>query len=571
MQVPTSQNNNGYKYTPVPQKAKFRMSRASRTPVASRRKSTINVGRNYGRRDENDEDLAATLELEKLEQETTLALQEIDKNLSRANAIINDRVFPTLKNYARASADVWANVNFWKYFFEESAGVELAAYEESGPSLAVDFNTLTNSKSYVLPDETREDPKNTDLDTDLAPHFKKPLLKAFAPEETPTWSTEQPSAPPKYYGGQIQASTPQLGPSRPSLAPYEGRPTGNAIRFDSNDTFGGDLPHGAQSMSSPAKKDLHLRSPEVMTIRKVANTYHRLSISPKKRTSRSPATKRGEEEDPNLGDFRRRSSVIQNLLESSPTAPQPPELLSRIGTSHPDSADLGRLSPVVLLKSATPNPRPSSAFNIEEENTIQRFPTTPNFGSAGRSDRPIDVRRTPLGIRSRYDANDSAITPPPDLQIQSSQQPVAPQDEDVPLPDLETVDLPNKKRKISEVAGNDDANVFLENNRDRNNLVASTIYHSILQQQNNLHSSRENTHSQSISHLFEELRPDPNAPQKEAPVPEKHNDLFEDLGRDNSVIGNDSVEEPTGNTSELGAVLKERLKNLTNYTKTFRD
>lgn len=546
------------------------MSRASKTPVASRRKSTINVGRNYGRRDENDEDLAATLELERLEQETTLALQEIDKNLLRANTIINDRIFPTLKNYARASSDVWANVNFWKYFFEESAGVELAAYEESAPSLAVDFNTLSNSKSYVLPDETREDPKNADLDTDEA-GFKKPLLKTFVPEETPTWSTEQPSAPPRYYQGQIQASTPQLGPSRPSLAPVEGRPIGNAIRFDSNDTFGGDLLPGAKSMSSPAKKDLQLRSPEVMTIRKVANSYHRLSISPKRQPSRSPARKRKDEEDP---DFRRRSSVIQNLLESSPTVPQPPELLSRIGISQPSSTEPAGKSPVRLLSSGTPNPRPSSVFNIEQENTIQRFPTTPNFASAGRSERPIDLRRTPLAIRSRYDANDSAITPPPDLQIQLSQQPEAPQDEDVPLPDLETVDLPNKKRKISGAPQeeNDDANVFLENNRDRNNLVASTIYHSILQQQNNLQGSRDNTHSQSISHLFDELRPDPNAPSKEVSAPELHNNLFEDLGRDNSVIGNDNtMEEPTGNTSELGANLRERLKNLTNYTKNLRD
>lgn len=88
----------------------------------SRRKSTVHVGR--------PRDDSPALELERLEQATTLVLQEIDHNLSRANSIISDAIFPVLQKYAGASAHAWANAGFWKHFLEEAADVEINTLDQ---------------------------------------------------------------------------------------------------------------------------------------------------------------------------------------------------------------------------------------------------------------------------------------------------------------------------------------------------------------------------------------------------------------------------------------------------------
>lgn len=109
----------------------------------SRRKSTVHVGR--------PRDDSPALELERLEQATTLVLQEIDHNLSRANAIINDAVFPVLQKYAGASAHAWANAGFWKHFLEEAADVEINTLDQpldhddaTIPALQKQLQTLQN-------------------------------------------------------------------------------------------------------------------------------------------------------------------------------------------------------------------------------------------------------------------------------------------------------------------------------------------------------------------------------------------------------------------------------------------
>lgn len=96
--------------------------------MSTRRKSTVSVNRSS--RAERPHEESAALELERLEQETTLVLQEIDLNLSHANAVINDRIFPILKKYAAATGQVWTNVGFWKHFLEEAADVEILTFEE---------------------------------------------------------------------------------------------------------------------------------------------------------------------------------------------------------------------------------------------------------------------------------------------------------------------------------------------------------------------------------------------------------------------------------------------------------
>ncbi|KAK9352150.1 DASH complex subunit Ask1-domain-containing protein [Lipomyces doorenjongii] len=71
-----------------------------------------------------------TEELEKIEQSITLTLQEIDQNFSTSHRIITSSILPIVEEYALQSQAVWQSSKFWKEFFESSANVSLAGYEE---------------------------------------------------------------------------------------------------------------------------------------------------------------------------------------------------------------------------------------------------------------------------------------------------------------------------------------------------------------------------------------------------------------------------------------------------------
>ncbi|KAK5112215.1 hypothetical protein LTR62_004376 [Meristemomyces frigidus] len=74
--------------------------------------------------------LSLTEELERLEQQITLTLQEIDSNFSKAHRIVTGSILPIVEQYAKHSNDVWEGSKFWKHFFEASANVSLSGYEE---------------------------------------------------------------------------------------------------------------------------------------------------------------------------------------------------------------------------------------------------------------------------------------------------------------------------------------------------------------------------------------------------------------------------------------------------------
>ena len=99
------------------------MKRYSIAPTSSRRKSAIDATL-------PESNLPARQILEQLDQDTTFVLQEIDKNISRANTVINDKIKPMIQEYAFQSWKVWENTGFWKHFFEQSANVELDSYVE---------------------------------------------------------------------------------------------------------------------------------------------------------------------------------------------------------------------------------------------------------------------------------------------------------------------------------------------------------------------------------------------------------------------------------------------------------
>lgn len=336
----------------------------------SRRKSTITL---RATRDESV--LGDTLELEKINQEITLVLQEIDSNLSKSNAIINNKIFPILRDYAEALGQVWKNVNFWKYFLEEAAGVEIED----------------------IPDDQKPH-QILSLDNEEEEETKKPT------ENTTTWTAEQQRVL-KSNQTYMNASTPERISRPPALQPLE---------------------QLQPSENGPAGTLMSLDN-------------HRILVSPKKRSG---------------GD---RSLVIQDLINSSPTLPKPPVLLSDIGRSSlgrskdPESLDkpYDRLSPIHLT--------PARADGV------QRFPRTPNH-----SDPRLD---TPALSPNVFDDDESDLQPPElahtpsaapllDFNVNNSAELQPPILQTQQQPNTQPEGLPKKKRKLS--VGDDEENVFLD-------------------------------------------------------------------------------------------------------------
>ncbi|KAK6463384.1 DASH complex subunit ask1 [Scheffersomyces coipomensis] len=518
------------------------MKRYSIAPSSSRRKSTIKAS--FG-----EDTAAAREELERLEQETTLVLQEIDKNISRGNAIINDRLIPIIKDYSVESKKVWDNAGFWKFFFEQSANVELNSYEDP-INLNTELNTITNARNNLFNDDDNDEEdseveidhneNNKDIETGGG-QFLKPISKPIhIEEETPTWSTEQSKVQQQQQQQLLQqqrqiqsSSTPQLHKRPSSLLPEYNK---LAKRYDSNDSLGIQNPPSLtaiDSSNSPIKKR---SSPgKVQTIRQSLDSYHRVSISPKKSWS-TPAKTDLEHQN------NKRSSMIQELL-SSPTLPEPPVLQSELGnypssssSSHRSTSksqepiDAARFSPILVESVFSPEKRKRQSASPQKsrENTVQRFPTTPKFAErlsgGGSSARAGDRANTPLQLRfGTGDEEDSDIQPPELQNIALTTTTDTSSDrnpgllDNIPIPELEPVDsrkrfdesVENSAHKRSRLldVGDDDDNVFLDNVSNKS--AGSTIYHSLTQKETN--QSRDNTNhshqsqSRSLSQVFDDV------------------------------------------------------------------
>ncbi|CAI5759596.1 unnamed protein product [Candida verbasci] len=387
-------------------------------PSSSKRKSSSSNNK--------DDDLHAARQiLEQLDQDTTSVLQDIDKNISRANQIINDRIIPAVKGYAIESQKVWENAGFWKHFFEQSANIELNTYEEP----------IDISKGVF----TKEDEENQS-DSDPLLKFKKPLLR-HQDEETPTWSTDQKATPKRREKSDLSS---------------------------------------IQQKPSPVK---------IHTIRQSLEAYHRLSVSPKKQqdSQRTPLSTR-------------RQTVIQNILNSSPTFPEPPILKSEIGTENNSN---------IFQASSSP----------KKPIDLQKFPDTPKY------------KRLSGGSIPNLNKDDE-ILEPPQLSDKVGEGTVS---SSLNAPELRTIkDSSNKRRKT-----NDPDNIFLERNSPSN------------------HSEHSN-HSKSrfdeaLLNLRDQLRP-PNSGDE---VNEVVKDVTENVKKDASGKDNDNL------TAELGP-LREKWDRLTN-------
>lgn len=422
----------------------------------------------------------ATLELEKLDQEITLTLQEIDKNLLKANAVISEKMFPILARYSQSSQKVWNNANFWKYFLEQSADVELTSYEAPA-NLGTNLNTLANSKradNDAVVDNTSKTTEwpEKELSDREDNHVHRldvgEKRRTFAGlENTPLWS------PPRR-ASNMHASTPEGTRNAPAADP------GNSV-------------------AQPTPQLTH-------TIRQSLDNYQRISISPRKETRAA-------------SERRRRDSVIRNFINSSPTLPEPPVLVSDLGDAEWKQTHNVR-SPTKGGASATPMREPAYAG----QNSLQRFPRTPNLGA----DTKVDMMRTPLGVRLRY-GDDSELAPP-ELETGRDRTAAArdASSADVPLPELQTVEGTSKRRRLS--TADDEQNVFLDPSK---------------------RPSRDNTQNSHLLGAFEEAVTNSSLTLRNTKDAGQPQDLF-------ATIEHDTTD---NSTSELGQFYRDRLKEFTNY------
>ncbi|GEQ69163.1 hypothetical protein JCM33374_g2834 [Metschnikowia sp. JCM 33374] len=429
--------------------------------MSTRRKSTINLSRAI--RQDRERDESAALELERLEQETTLVLQEIDHNLSHANAVINDKMFPVLKKYAAATSKVWENVGFWKNFMEEAADVEVkTSIEEFEPQTTPKLT----GRSEIPTSSGTED---AETNVGIASNTSSDSLE------------------------EIQASTPQQSRSRTSIM-------------------------SAHAENSPRGAS-----------RRPAAVHQRVPSSSNKNT---PLRLQSESEA-------RRSSLILKHLNSSPTLPEPPVLMSEIGkfntgtgssavkpstgisshitkglsSSDSDNSDLGKLSPV-LLPSLTLTPIGSKPTFSQEKST-QRFPNTPVFGSS-TSRKKSDRNSIASPVQRGHGYIPEPVPDVPEIPMPKSViVPALVEDDsdEIAVPQLLSLRVMGGKRdrheeetnvqKKRKIPNDDDNNVFLDHNStSRNN---STIYHTMAHESAIDEGNMVESNSKSMSDIFDRV------------------------------------------------------------------
>ncbi|KAI3403193.2 ASK1 [Candida oxycetoniae] len=420
------------------------MKRLSIAAPTSRRKSGMPV-----------EDQKARQILEQLDQDTTMVLQDIDRNLSRTIAAVNGKLRTAIQGYINESTRVKQSTGFWKKFFESSANVVLDSYEAPIAEVSANANLLN-----ALNDD---DNNNNGVDIDVAggtdngnvlrttasglPESRSNShLRAIVEEDTSTWSTEQahPNKP--------NSSTPQranrfTSQQRAKLAgdAFGARLTDNVnLQHPTSVSLSQQQQQQQQQNGaniSPAKDQQLKQSPiRIQTIRQSLDAYHRVSISPRKQRTST------------FG----RSAVIQNILNSSPTFPEPPVLKSDLASEQSRLVN-------------TTSPHPSS--DIEPH--LRKFPHTPKYSgiSSGGSSH-----HTPLAVQDAVQDESDNELQPPRLETSSQDNELDLSNSDSSeklLPRLNTIELTssakrrqesefNSSNKRSRPLDKDEENVFLE-------------------------------------------------------------------------------------------------------------
>ncbi|BFZ59077.1 DASH complex subunit ask1 [Saitoella coloradoensis] len=159
-----------------------------------------------------------TAEIERLEQNITLTLQEIDHNFSRCHRIITTHILPIVERYAEQSRAVWDGSKFWKQFFEASANVSLSGYEDLDPNNPeTDTTAHTTMYTDVSQSHIAQTPRNTadersffsgvgDTSTPNPPPVLQTPARVYEPSYDSDSTPLQPGA--RDYGDATPGSSP---------------------------------------------------------------------------------------------------------------------------------------------------------------------------------------------------------------------------------------------------------------------------------------------------------------------------------------------------------------------------
>lgn len=227
--------------------------------------------------------LTLTEELERLEQQITLTLQEIDSNFSKAHRIVTSSILPIVEQYGKHSNDVWESSKFWKQFFEASANVSLSGYEEA----ALDDQDATT---------TGLDETTTQLETPQSERHARHEQESDEEEdsytiESPTQVTgvhSTPKLPPSNgkarsiqhkssFGNTANSAfrspSPRKYTGKNPLASSTGPSTPNAFADNTQDLFSSS-PFQAESAARPAP------NPDTVLHRNVLDKNYRIQATP---------------------------------------------------------------------------------------------------------------------------------------------------------------------------------------------------------------------------------------------------------------------------------------------------
>jgi len=233
--------------------------------------------------------LTLTEELERLEQQITLTLQEIDSNFSKAHRIVTSSILPIVEQYGKHSNDVWESSKFWKQFFEASANVSLSGYEEGALDDQDATNTELDTTATAL--ETPETERRT-----VAGHQSEEEDDDSYTVESPTQMTgvhSTPKLPPstdKGRSSQHKSSydkPPNSSYRSPSPRKYTGRnalaashsseepSTPNAPATRTHDLFSS--PFETESAARPSAQE---QNPDAVLHRNVLDKNYRIQATP---------------------------------------------------------------------------------------------------------------------------------------------------------------------------------------------------------------------------------------------------------------------------------------------------
>lgn len=229
--------------------------------------------------------LTLTEELERLEQQITLTLQEIDSNFSKAHRIVTSSILPIVEQYGKHSNDVWESSKFWKQFFEASANVSLSGYEEAAlddqdaTHTALDETTITpQSERQTHSDhhsEEEDESYTIESPTQVTGVHSTPKLP---PSNGKSRSTQNKSSFGKSASSAFRSPSPRKYTGRNPLATSQSSvepSTPNAYGANNQDLFSSS-PFQADSAVRPAPPS----NPDTVLHRNVLDKNYRIQATP---------------------------------------------------------------------------------------------------------------------------------------------------------------------------------------------------------------------------------------------------------------------------------------------------